>query len=234
MSKQLEPQRMRKLRCNPILIGIILIMVAACEPFLKPSRFLAQHDRVNLASMIPKKFADWQQDEAMLSIVSAQTDQGLKGLYDQNLVRTYVNTNGQRIMVNVAYGRDQAEDKRLHPPEICYRAQGFIVSDTKKATLNNGFGKLPIKQFVGILGARNEPVTYWISYGDFTVVDTALSRLLRLHYVFSGLIPDGILFRVSSVNNEPDEFVLHQKFINDLITSLSDEDRKSLIKTTYQ
>jgi hypothetical protein len=50
--------------------------------------------------------------------------------------------------------------------------------------------------------------------------------------VFSGLIPDGILFRVSSINSQadPEAFALHEKFIKDLITSLSDQDRKALVK----
>jgi hypothetical protein len=64
------------------------------------------------------------------------------------------------------------------------------------------------------------------------VVGEAQSRLARLRYVFSGLIPDGILFRVSSVNSQadPEAFALHEKFIKDLITSLSDQDRKALVK----
>jgi EpsI family protein len=224
---------MRALKFNPFIIGLLLILVAACEPLLKPSKFLAEHDRVNLARMVPEHFASWHQDhQAISGIVDAQVDTTLRRIYDQNLVRTYVNTDGQRIMLNIAYGRDQADDNRLHPPEICYRAQGFMVSDTRSTTLHHASGALPIKQFVGRLGTRDEPVTYWVSYGDVAVVDVSQSRLARLRYVFSGLIPDGILFRVSSVNSQadPEAFALHEKFIKDLITSLSDQDRKALVK----
>jgi EpsI family protein len=224
---------MRTLKFNLFLIGLILILVAACEPLLKPSKLLAEHDRVNLARMIPERFASWHQDhQAISGIVDAQVDTTLRRIYDQNLVRTYVNTDGQRIMLNIAYGRDQADDNRLHPPEICYRAQGFMVSDTRSTTLHHASGALPIQQFVGRLGTRDEPVTYWVSYGDVAVVGAAQSRLARLRYVFSGLIPDGILFRVSSVNSQadPEAFALHEKFIKDLITSLSDQDRKALVK----
>jgi EpsI family protein len=183
--------------------------------------------------MIPEHFASWHQDhQAISGIVDAQVDTTLRRIYDQNLVRTYVNTDGQRIMLNIAYGRDQADDNQLHPPEICYRAHGFMLSDTRTARLNHAFGALPIKQFLGRLGTRDEPVTYWVSYGDVAVAGATQSRLTRLRYVFSGLIPDGILFRVSSINSQadPEAFALHEKFIKDLITSLSDQDRKALVK----
>ena len=224
---------MRTLKFNPLLIGLLLILVAACEPLFKPSKFLAEHDRVNLARMIPEHFASWHQDpQAISGIVDAQVDTTLRRIYDQNLVRTYVNTDGQRIMLNIAYGRDQAGESQLHSPEICYRAQGFMVSDTRTSTLHHASGALPIKQFVGRLGTRDEPVTYSISYGDVAVTGISQSPLPKLRYAFSGLIPDGILFRVSSVNSQadPEAFALHEKFIKNLITSLSDEDRKALVK----
>jgi len=227
---------MCSLKLKTLLIGLVLIVVAASEILLKPTKFLAEQDRVNLARMIPEHFAAWHRDYAPMGIVDAQTEIALKSLYQQNLVRTYVNANGQRIMLNIAYGRDQGGDKRLHPPEICYRAQGFIVSETSMAKLNHGYGALPIKKFLGELGlTRHETVTYWLSYGDVTETDAAKSRLARLHYVFRGLIPDGILFRVSSINNQenPDEFALHERFIKDLIASLSDSDRSALIKNSF-
>jgi len=228
---------MRSLKLKTLLIGLVLVVVAGCELLLKPTKFLAEHDRINLSRMIPERFAAWHQDDTRVGLVNAQTDSALSRLYDQNLVRTYVNADGQRIMLNVAYGRDQGGDKRLHPPEICYRSQGFMISETRTAQLNYAYGALPIQQFVGNLGgARREPVTYWVSYGDVVMADATQSRLTRLHYVFKGLIPDGILFRVSSINNQEnrDEFALHERFIKDLIASLSDPDRSALIKSSIQ
>jgi len=228
---------MRSLKLKTLLIGLMLIVVAACEPLLKPTKFLAEHDRVNLARMIPERFAGWHQDDTRVGIVNAQTDSALSRLYDQNLVRTYVNADGQRIMLNVAYGRDQGGDKRLHPPEICYRSQGFMISETRTAQLNYAYGAIPIQQFVGNLGGvRREPVTYWVSYGDVVMDGATQGRLARLHYVFRGLIPDGILFRVSSINDQEsrDAFALHERFIRDLIGSLSDPDRSALIKSSIQ
>jgi len=228
---------MRSLKLKTLLIGLLLVLVATCEPLLKPTKFLAEHDRINLSRMIPERFAAWHQDDTRVGIVNAQTDSALSRLYDQNLVRTYVNADGQRIMLNVAYGRDQGGDKRLHPPEICYRSQGFMISETRTTQLNYAYGALPIQQFVGNLGgARREPVTYWVSYGDVVMAGATQGRLARLHYVFRGLIPDGILFRVSSINGQEnrDAFALHERFIRDLIGSLSDSDRVALIKSSVQ
>jgi EpsI family protein len=228
---------MRSLKLKTLLIGLMLIVVAACEPLLKPTTFLAEHDRINLSRMIPERFAAWHQDDTRVGIVNAQSDSALSRIYDQNLVRTYVNADGQRIMLNIAYGRDQGGDRRLHPPEICYRSQGFMLSETRTAQLNYAYGALPIQQFVGNLGgARREPVTYWVSYGDVVMADATQGRLTRLHYAFSGVIPDGILFRVSSINDQAstDAFALHGRFIRDLIGSLSDSDRNALIKNSIK
>jgi len=228
---------MRSLKLKTLLIGLVLVVVAACEPLLKPTKFLAEQDRINLSRMIPERFAAWHQDDIRVGIVNAQTDSALSRLYDQNLVRTYVNADGQRIMLNVAYGRDQGGDKRLHPPEICYRSQGFMISETKTVQFNHAYGALPIQQFIGDLGgARHEAVTYWVSYGDVVMADATQGRLARLQYVFRGLIPDGILFRVSSINDQAnlEAFALHERFIRDLIASLSDLDRSALIKSSVK
>lgn len=228
---------MRSLRQKTLLIGLLLIVVAACEPLLKPTKFLTEHDRINLAYMIPERFAAWHQDDTRVGIVNAQSDSALSRIYDQNLVRTYVNADGQRIMLNIAYGRDQGGGKRLHPPEICYRSQGFMVSENRTAQLNHSYGVLPIQQFVGNLGgARREPVTYWVSYGGVVMTDNTQGLLTRLHYAISGIIPDGILFRISSINDQenPEAFALHERFIRDLIESLSDSDRNALIKNSIK
>lgn len=224
---------MLNLKFNHVLIGLVLVFFAACELLLTPSKHLVDQDtvNVNLERMIPKDFAGWHQDDhAIANIVESSTNPALRLIYNQNLVRTYVNTDGRRIMLNIAYGRNQTNEGRLHFPEVCYRAQGFTVSDTTTDLLSNSFGPITVKKFLGTMGTRIEPVTYWISYGDFGVTDSTQLKLLKLKYVFSGTIPDGILFRVSSINNQTNEYVLHEKFIKDLISSLRDVDRNRLIK----
>lgn len=231
MKQHSDSHKIHNLKFNHLMIGLLLIIWAVGEILLTPSKQLADQDRVNLERMIPKNFAAWHQDHDAASIAAEpQVSAALRLIYNQNLVRTYVNTDGKRIMLNIAYGRNQTNEGRLHTPEACYKANGFMLSDTRSEILNNEFGPVSIKKFLGTMGSRIEPVTYWISYGDFGVADFMQLRLAKLHYIFSGSIPDGILFRVSSIKNQADEFGLHEKFINDLIASLNEQDRMSLIK----
>jgi EpsI family protein len=48
-------------------------------------------------------------------------------------------------------------------------------------------------------GSREEPLTYWFTVGD-RAVQGWNARLVELSYTLTGQIPDGLLFRVSSID----------------------------------
>ena len=78
------------------------------------------------------------------------------------LTRTYVNRNGDRIMLSMAYGGDQLGGREAHRPEICYPAQGFKVENLSDETLATSLGDISVRRFTASMGARHEPVTYWL------------------------------------------------------------------------
>jgi EpsI family protein len=46
---------------------------------------------------------------------------------EANLLAQVINPQGYRIMLSIAYGKNQSDALQLHKPEICYPAQGFTL-----------------------------------------------------------------------------------------------------------
>jgi len=91
------------------------------------------------------------------------------------------------------------------------------------------FGEIPAQRLYTTLGPREEPVTYWFTIGDTAVQSKLQKRLVDLRYGLTGQIPDGMLFRVSSIDgNQSRANQLQDDFVNQLLQAVSPEDRKRL------
>ena len=190
---------------------------------------------ISLEAAIPKHFGDWREDlERISPVVNPQAQDTLDKLYSETLSRTYVNSGGYRIMLSLAYGSDQRGSLRTHTPEFCYPAQGFTLRKTELGQLATPFGEISVRRLFTSKGWREEPVTYWFKFGDDAVSGDNAARNLRrrlveLRYNFTGRIPDGLLFRVSSI--DPDQGRANQmqdQFINQLLQAVSPAERKRL------
>ena len=179
---------------------------------------------------MPKEFGDWRMlpDESGL-IINPETKQLLDKLYSQILSRTYVNKEGYRIMLSMAYGDDQRGGLQAHRPEVCYPAQGFKVSDIRDGALPTAFGDIEVRRMTSQMGARNEPVTYWLTVGDQVIKNGFDRRIAEIRLGLTGQIPDGLLFRVSSIDADNAKgFAMQQKFAADLMTAVPPATRKQL------
>jgi EpsI family protein len=138
------------------------------------------------------------------------------------------------IMLSLAHGRDQRGDLNAHMPEICYPANGFTLRKTESGQLTTPFGEIPVHRLFTSKGAREEPVTYWFTFGGESIsLDKAGQRLRRrmveLRFAFTGRIPDGLLFRISSIDQDQARAnQLQDQFVNDLLRALSPVERKRL------
>jgi EpsI family protein len=184
----------------------------------------------SLEAMIPKQFGDWREDTLRnVQVVNPQTQEMLDKLYSQMLGRTYVNSSGYRIMLSLAYGSDQRGYLQAHIPEVCYPAQGFVLQKNEPGLLVTTFGDIPVRRLFMTMGSRQEPVTYWFTVGDKVVLERMQKRLADLRYSLTGRIPDGMLFRVSSI--DPDQAranEMQDTFIKQLIQAVSPAERKRL------
>ncbi|SEG18612.1 exosortase-associated protein EpsI, B-type [Nitrosomonas ureae] len=217
-----------------ILIGLLMISSGALTMALTPTQKIAdQQERINLETMIPDKFGDWKIDRTIVPLqVDAETQAKLDKIYNQTLARTYVNSQGERIMLSVAYGGDQSDSLSIHKPEVCYYAQGFEIKKIFPGELLTQYGKLPIKRLLAIKGNRNEPITYWVTVGNKAVLPGFDQKLQQLRYGLTGSIPDGILVRISSIDNNNDvAYQLQAIFIQDLLLAVNINERARLIGT---
>jgi EpsI family protein len=197
----------------------------------RPTKKLAEERApISLAAIIPKQFGDWREaPQAYAQVINPQTQEILDKLYTEVLSRTYVNSNGYHIMLSLAYGSDQRGSLQAHKPEVCYPAQGFTLKKNDAGQLATPFGEIPVRRLFGNLGAREEPVTYWFTVGDQAVQGTTQKRLVDLRYGLTGRIPDGLIFRVSSIDgNQTRAYRLQGQFTNQLLQAATPEQRKRL------
>jgi EpsI family protein len=216
-----------------IIVMFALMVVAASVAWaLRPTVLIADlRPKVDLESMIPKQFGEWRalpQSNAL--IVNPQQTALLQKLYSQTLSRSYMNPKGVVVMLSIAYGVSQSDGVALHYPEVCYPAQGFQVMWNKKGTLATGFGDIPVKRLLTELGNRSEPVTYWSTLGDQVVYGGLDKKFAQLKYGFKGQIPDGLIFRISTITSDAmDGYQVQDRFARELVETLSAESRVKLI-----
>jgi EpsI family protein len=219
-----------------VLIGIMMLLAAASAEYLKPTKKLVDSmPLINLEQMIPLEFASWKSDQAQLEqIVDPNTKQALQKIYAQTLTRIYLNPQGGRIMLSIAYGGDQSKEFEVHRPEVCYTAQGFQVFKNVQDLLATKFGSIPVKRIYAVQGNRTEPITYWIMVGSEAAVGIKV-KLAQVRYGLTGAVPDGMLVRISSISSDDQKAYLTQDgFIRDMLSSMSPQDRARLIGNFVQ
>ena len=122
-----------------------------------------------------------------------------------------------------------AVEPQPHKPEVCYPAQGFVLQKNEAGLLTTALGNIPVRRLFTTMGARQEPVTYWFTVSNKAVQGKLQKRLVELSYTLTGRIPDGLLFRVSSI--DPDQaraYQMQDEFINQLLQAVSPAGRKHL------
>jgi len=182
----------------------------------------------DLEALLPEAFGHWTVDRSIVPLaVSPEVAQMLTTIYDRTVARTYVNERRERIMLSVAYGANQSRALQLHKPEVCYSAQGFRITAIEKGQWQLPGAVIPTMHLVGVLGPRVEPVTYWMRIGDDIARGWLEQNKVRLKYGTRGLIPDGVLFRVSNISGQPQEaYELQRQFVEELVVAMNPKARE--------
>ena len=228
----MKTQTDRSLR-QALLAALLMVLCAVLAWSLTPRRKLVEvQGHMQLEQMMPRAFGDWTEVAVNhTTVVNPQQAEMLSRIYSQTLSRVYVNRQGQRVMLSLAYGEDQRDGMQLHYPEVCYPAQGVRLLAQEKGTLQLGTASLPIKRLSTQLGtSRRESVTYWTLVGDQPFRGGIAKKLTEMRYGLRGVIPDGLLFRVSSIELDPTEgYAVHQRFAESLFAALPAADRARLM-----
>ena len=215
-----------------VVLGGAMVSASALTGALTPTVKLAeQQGQFRLDAIIPIAFGEWEVDASIVPLqANPEQQELLEKIYDQTLSRTYVNRDGQRVMLSIAYGGDQSRALQLHLPEVCYVAQGFNMDESSDGVLDTGHGRVPVKRLVARLNARNEPITYWITVGDKAIKSGIEQKLQRLAYGLSGKIPDGMLVRVSTIERDAaSAYQVQDGFIKDMLGVVDGKDRARLM-----
>lgn len=207
------------------VIALLLMVSGALLGWkLTPTtRMATLHGELKLEDVVPRQFGEWRVDDAAVGgVVNPQQEALLKLLYSQTLSRTYVNPAGQRVMLSIAYGSDQRDSMQLHHPEVCYPAQGFQLKSNRPVDMKLASSIIPARRLETTWGGqRFEPVTYWIVIGETAVRGGVEKKLVEMRYGVRDLIPDGMLFRVSSIDRDSAHaFALQQQFAADILNAI--------------
>jgi EpsI family protein len=200
---------------------------------LKPTIKLADiPPTINLIQDTPKKFNNWTLINTPNNvIVNPEQQTVINNIYSQTLSRTYKNhQNGSIIMLSIAYGEEQNDNKAVHFPEVCYPAQGLQISKKMNAVIKTPFKSINVNQLIANGNSRVEPITYWITIGQYQILNSKQAKFKQLAYGLKGQIPDGVLVRVSSIDQNIEKaYAEQQLFINDFLESLAPKVRDKLI-----
>ena len=194
-------------RRTTLLVAGSMVAAALAGSMLRPSSHRADRTapRYLLHEIVPTRFGDWAElSDQGARVVNPQTQQLLDKLYSQVLARNYASTSGYRVMLSLAYGDDQRGGLQAHRPEACYPAQGFTLHRNVDASIPTPFGPIPGRRLETSLRQRKEPVTYWFTAGDTAIRSRLQLRLLEARLWLTGQVPDGLLFRVSSIDEVPE------------------------------
>lgn len=189
-------------RIRALVVFVAMVTTAALAHWATPTTHLSDVlGKPDLEKIFPSEFAGWRVDvRAAMVLPSPQTQAILDSIYNQTLSRTYINAAGDRIMLSVAYGGDQSDATRAHLPEVCYPAQGFQITANSTGQLDLAGRTVSTRLLMSKLGQRNEPITYWLVVGDRVTLSRTDQKLTQFRLGLKGLIPDGMLVRVSSID----------------------------------
>lgn len=210
------------------LPALLLLACFVLSVVLTPHDVMARARPIKLVNVFPEAFGDWTIDRSIAPVEIDPSLQALLGtVYNDTLSRTYVNTRGEHIMLSVAYGGDQSSDStQVHRPEFCYVGQGFTISTPEDSMFDLPDRSVSLRNLVARLGPRNEPISYWVTVGETSTLPGFGRKLTQLQYGLTGKVPDGMLVRVSSIDEDPRRATqLQKQFITDLYRAIAPEYR---------
>ena len=155
------------------------------------------HDALD--RMIPVQVGGWSYRDQS-GIVLPPSDSLSDWLYSGLVTRNYISTDRLQIMLLVAYSNVQDGMLQLHRPEVCYPAGGYQLTPTRAEKISNGLGGTIAANAFSADGInRTEQILYWTRIGNRFPTGWLDQRVAVLRSNLEGIIPDGILVRISAL-----------------------------------
>jgi EpsI family protein len=225
-----------QLRTGVFVVGMAASIAASVALTPKPMHTAGAAPPMSLSQVVPKAFGNWVIDEsAPPQIVNPTLQATLDEHYSDTLTRNYIDPQGNRIMLSVAYGADQSRALQVHKPEHCYDAFGYKLTGIYKDALpTSSVGSIPVMRLVATKDARIEPITYWIKSGDYLIRGWVEQNVARVKSGLKGHLPDGLLVRVSTIEADPKHaYSVQTRFVNDMIGAIKPQGQQFLLGTNF-
>jgi EpsI family protein len=224
---------MERARSANLALACVAMLAAAVLAYVfTPHRLMARtHEAFDIDAHVPHAFGEWTALRGVQAIKPPAD--GLEAeIYNQEVSRAYVDPAGHAVMLMIAYGESQSDRLQLHHPEVCYAAQGFRVTKpvTTKFEWSPSSTPIPLTRMIATREGRTEPIAYWMRIGYDVTNSNWARNALKLQYGLRGWIPDGALFRVSTLG-VPDSQApqVEERFIRDLLNAVPPDTRAFMI-----
>jgi EpsI family protein len=218
----------RNLQSNLVVgaLSVALVSAAGLSQFLIPKDYHTSAPP-NLEQNIPRTIDQWKEVKSPFLVVPADMGVGnsISSPYDEVMTRIFADDKGRIVTLTLAWGKTQQQEVKVHRPELCYPAQGFSVQKLVDHQFRLGASGLddPIgKRMVAKMDGELELVSYWIRIGSNYSAGAWSTRWNIYQQGMSGVIPDGILVRVStripsSQTPSESDFLQHEEFMKALL-----------------
>ena len=201
-------KRLPRISIRPAIALLLCCSVAAGLAYrLHPTQSV-DRGRATLSAVLLPSAGGWREVKSGLVQMSLTPEgvdrsEALAATYDDTAMTSYVDGQGNVVMVALAYGRSQRQEGKIHRPELCYSAQGYGVQKFDPVPLSglasDAAEKVQIHRLEANSRHRREIVSYWIRIGDLFSTSAFQTRAYLMKTGLQGRIPDGILFRVSQI-----------------------------------
>ena len=159
-------------------------------------------------------------------------DQLRDKIYSQLLTRVYVREGAAPVMLLIAYSGAQDGTLQVHRPEVCYPASGYRLTNVEPHTTMLAPGiAVPTREILAETDVRREQLIYWTRLGSHFPRTWSEQRTAVIAENFAGVIPDGVLVRMSSAGNGSLTPLL-DTFARDLYRAVGPRMRQVLLGST--
>lgn len=227
------------MKIKTILVGTGLALAVLLSVLLHPA-LQPRGPHAKLAELVPPAFGEWQHQASQaiqVDVTPSVENTSRDSPYDDLLSRTYINSNGDAVMVAIAYGSQQRQEVKIHRPELCYPAQGWTVksmSATSFAAPSVAGGTIPgFRLITQSQDGSYELVSYWIRIGNTFSQGGLSTRLAIIKEGLQGKMVDGILVRASQrtsdLSTSTQKFELQEKLLAEMAGSIKNTPDNVLI-----
>ena len=210
------------------LIGGAMLAAATTGFVLEPREQQNMLGKAKLDDLVPKAFGGWQFDTAS-GLVLPPPDQLRDKIYSQLLTRVYTRGGMPPVMLLIAFSGAQDGTVQVHRPEVCYPASGYRLTRIAEHQVPLASGiAVPARAITAESELRREQLVYWTRVGSHFPTKWSQQRTAVVAENFAGVIPDGVLVRLSA-NSGGDATAMLDGFARDLYGAVGPHMRRVLL-----